>query len=134
MMSALIVFVLDEREFGIDISLVRGIERVVRITRLPRSRGRLDGIINLRGQLLPILDLRARFGLGRVAASKASRIIVAERGGLRVGIVVDAVSEVIRVASEQIEQGAETIEVGRRRIELLDVAEVFGPALAKDRT
>ncbi|MBV8602987.1 MAG: purine-binding chemotaxis protein CheW [Candidatus Eremiobacteraeota bacterium] len=134
MTRALIVFVLDEREFGIEIAHVRGIERPVRITRVPRSRGKLEGIINLRGQLLPIVDLRTRLGLGRVAATKASCIVVVERAGSRVGIVVDAVSEVMRVAPERIQRAGGTIEAGGRTIELLDVAEVFAPALAKDRT
>jgi purine-binding chemotaxis protein CheW len=69
----------------------------------------MEGVINLRGQLIPIIDLRTRFGMQRIASTKSTRIIVTEIGNKRVGIVVDAVSEVLNLPVENVEDAPEMI-------------------------
>jgi purine-binding chemotaxis protein CheW len=93
----LVSFNLADEVFGIDILKVREINRMVDITRVPNSPPYVEGIINLRGRVIPILDLRAKFGLPRKAVDKTTRIIVVEISGSIVGFIVDAVSEVFRI-------------------------------------
>jgi purine-binding chemotaxis protein CheW len=69
----------------------------------------MEGVINLRGQLIPIIDLRTRFGMQRIDATKSTRIVVTEIGNKRVGIVVDSVSEVLNIPIENVEDAPEMI-------------------------
>src|SRR5579872_7625060 len=96
-------FQLGSEEYGVDISQVQEIIRMVEITHVPRAPHFMEGVINLRGQLIPIIDLRTRFGMPRIEATKDTRIIVTEIGSKRVGIVVDSVSEVINIPIENVE-------------------------------
>src|ERR1700761_3679400 len=82
-------FKLATEEYGVDISQVQEIIRMVEITHVPRAPRFMEGVINLRGQLIPIIDLRTRFGMTRIDATKSTRIIVTDIGSKRVGIVVD---------------------------------------------
>ncbi len=99
----LIGFFVGAEEYGLEILRVREIIRVREITRLPRSPGFVKGIINLRGDVIPILSLGERFGLERKEASADTRVIVVEIGGQLIGMVVDAVSQVLRVPADQID-------------------------------
>ncbi len=102
-------FQLGNEEYGVDISQVQEIIRMVEITHVPRAPRFMEGVINLRGQLIPIIDLRTRFGMPRINATKSTRIIVTEIGSKRVGIVVDSVSEVLNIPIENVEEAPEMI-------------------------
>ena len=83
--------------YAVDIHQVREIIRVPQITRVPRTPDFVEGVINLRGNVIPVLDLRKRFGLGEGEDSNDRRIIVVEMGERTIGMIVDAVSEVLRI-------------------------------------
>lgn len=102
-------FRLGTEEYGVDISQVQEIIRMVEITHVPRAPHFMEGVINLRGQLIPIIDLRTRFGMQRTAHTKSTRIVVTEIGSKKVGIVVDSVSEVLNIPIEQVEEAPEMI-------------------------
>jgi len=135
----IVVFALQGSEFGIDIGQVREIDRLVPITRVPRVPAHVEGIINLRGQLVPIVDLRTRLGMPHAAPTKTARIIVAEIGPRSIGMIVDEVREVVRIPFDQISQSEGVLEglanefvgalgrIDERLIILLDVEKVLGP-------
>lgn len=93
----LVSFAIGEEEFGVDILKVQEINRMVNITQVPNSPHYVDGVINLRGKVIPIIDLRTRMGISRKPHDKDTRIIVVELDGKTVGFVVDSVSEVLRI-------------------------------------
>jgi purine-binding chemotaxis protein CheW len=98
-----VVFELGAELYAVDIARVHEIIRLQSITRVPRSPAYVEGVINLRGKVIPVVDLRRRFGLPVAEHTRASRIVVVEIGEQVVGIVVDAVSEVLRVNTALIE-------------------------------
>ncbi len=102
-------FHLGSEEYGVDISQVQEIIRMVEITHVPRAPRFMEGVINLRGQLIPIIDLRTRFSMPRSEHTKSTRIVVTEIGSKKVGIIVDAVSEVINIPIEQVEDAPDMI-------------------------
>ncbi|MGD1066806.1 MAG: chemotaxis protein CheW [Vulcanimicrobiaceae bacterium] len=130
-------FKLGSEEYGVEIAQVQEINRMVAVTHVPRAPQFMEGVINLRGQLIPIIDLRARFGMPRVEHTKNTRIVVTDIGAKRVGMVVDSVSEVLRLATDAIEDAPEMITgvdteyirgVGKiedRLIILLDLAKII---------
>lgn len=101
----LVVFALGKEEFGIDISRVREIVRPQNITAIPQALEYVMGVVNLRGQIVPIVDLNTRFSIAGGAESEESRkrIIVVNMDGQDTGILVDGVSEILRVPEESIE-------------------------------
>ncbi|HEV7179627.1 MAG TPA: chemotaxis protein CheW [Candidatus Baltobacteraceae bacterium] len=102
-------FRLGNEEYGVDIAQVQEIIRMVDITHVPRAPHFMEGVINLRGQLIPIIDLRTRFGMDRADHTKNTRIIVTEIVTKRVGIIVDGVSEVLNIPIENVEEAPEMI-------------------------
>jgi len=98
-----VVFELANEVYGVDISRVQEIIRMTTITRLPRAPEFVEGIINLRGKVIPVVDLKKRFGLAESDQTKASRIVVVDVGDHTIGMVVDAVSEVLRVPTSAVE-------------------------------
>jgi purine-binding chemotaxis protein CheW len=99
----LVVFELANELYGVDIGAVNTIIRMQEVTRIPRTPDYVEGVINLRGSIIPVVDLRTRFGLGAGERTKASRIVVVEALGLMIGMVVDAVAETLRLPSDAIE-------------------------------
>lgn len=99
----LVVFELANEVYGVDISRVQEIIRMTTITRLPRAPEFVEGVINLRGKVIPVVDLKKRFGLEQGERTKSSRIVVVDVGDHVIGMVVDAVSEVLRVPTEAVE-------------------------------
>lgn len=99
----LVTFSIGEEEFGVNILKVQEINRTMEITKVPRSPAFVEGVINLRGKVIPIIDLRRRFGLVPKPEDKDTRIIVIEINNVIVGFVVDAVSEVLRIPSSTVE-------------------------------
>ncbi len=132
-----VTFALSSEEYGVDIAQVQEINRMVTITHVPRAPQFMEGVINLRGQLIPIIDLRARFGMERAERTKNTRIVVTEIGSKRIGMVVDSVSEVLRIPIEQIEDAPDLVagvdteyirgvgKMGDRLIIMLDLARVI---------
>ena len=107
----LVTFNLGE-EYGVPIGQVREVVRVSGITTVPNSPSYMEGVINLRGRVLPVLNLRKRLGLQSRDSSRASRIIVTEAGGRVVGLLADSVSHVIKVPSEAVEAAPEEVLEG----------------------
>jgi purine-binding chemotaxis protein CheW len=101
--SQIVICELKDESYGLDISRVFEIIRLQPITAVPQAPQFVDGVINLRGRIIPIVDLAARFGLPRSVGTKSSRIVVASTGETRVGLVVDGVSEVLMIPDERIE-------------------------------
>jgi purine-binding chemotaxis protein CheW len=99
----LVIFELANEVYGVDISRVQEIIRMTTITRLPRAPEFVEGVINLRGKVIPVVDLKKRFGLAERERTKASRIVVVDVGDHTIGMVVDAVSEVLRVPTSAVE-------------------------------
>jgi purine-binding chemotaxis protein CheW len=99
----LVVFQLGVELYGVEIACVHEIVRMQSITRVPRAPAFVEGVINLRGKVIPVIDLRHRFHLPAAPHTRASRIVVVEIGDQVVGLVVDGVSEVLRVNTTLIE-------------------------------
>ena len=99
----LVTFSIGEEEFGVNILKVQEINRTMEITKVPRAPDFVEGVINLRGKVIPIIDLRSRFGLASKPEDKDTRIIVIEINNVIVGFVVDAVSEVLRIPASTVE-------------------------------
>ena len=93
----LVSFNIGQEEFGLGIQSIQEINRMVEITRVPNSPEFVSGVINLRGKVIPIVNLRKRFGFPPKENDRNTRIIVVELGGMVVGFVVDSVSEVLRI-------------------------------------
>jgi len=99
----LATFVLAREEYGVDVRQVQEIRRVTEITSVPRAPEFVRGVINLRGRILPVLDLRRRLGLGEVVVGRASRIVVVHLKGRLLGLLVDGAQQVLKVPVSQVE-------------------------------
>lgn len=99
----LVVMRLAKEDYGVDITVVREIIRMQKITEVPQAPAYVEGIINLRGSVIPVVDLRKRFDLPVAEVSSDTRIVVVDVRSHTVGLVVDAVMEVISVPTEAIE-------------------------------
>jgi purine-binding chemotaxis protein CheW len=99
----LVVFDLAAEGYGVDISAVREIIRMQDITKVPGAPPFVEGIINLRGSVIPVVDLRKRFALEASERNRDNRILVVDIGGQDIGVVVDAVTEVLRITADSVE-------------------------------
>jgi purine-binding chemotaxis protein CheW len=99
----LATFVLDREEYGVDVRQVQEIRRVGEITAVPRAPEFVRGVINLRGRILPVLDLKRKLGLGEVAIERAARIVVVRMQDRLLGLLVDGASQVLKVPISRIE-------------------------------
>jgi len=106
----LVSFMLEDVEYGIDILKVHEIIRVPDVTRLPNTPFFIKGVINLRGSVIPVVDMRERFGLPAAEATDQTRIIVIEIGEKLVGLCVDNVYQVVRLPLRNIDPPSELIE------------------------
>jgi len=135
--NQLVVFDLAGEHYGVDIATVESIIKMQPITAVPHTLSFIQGVTNLRGAVLPVIDLRKRFGLPAGEDTKDTRIVVVEMNGETVGMVVDAVSEVLSVPAENVEPPpslVSTVEsvfitgiarVGERLVILLDLNQVL---------
>ncbi len=133
----LVSFLIEKEEFGVDILRVQEIIRPMDITRVPNTPSFIEGVINLRGRIVPVVDLRSRFGMAKRERSGTTRIIVVELAEKVVGFMVDAVKEVIRVDGNTIEPPPElavgidtpyikgVVKLDDRLLILLDLEEVL---------
>jgi purine-binding chemotaxis protein CheW len=133
---------LDAEEYGIPIAQVQQINRVERITTVPTADPFIEGITNLRGEIIPVLNTRTRFGLEARPADDRTRLIIVNLGGVKTGLVVDSVREVLRLDTngivpppeaitsridEQFISGVGQMDGGKRMIVLLDVQRMLSP-------
>ncbi len=103
-----VVFRLDDEEYAVDVDAVQEIIRVPEaLIRVPKSFDFVEGLVNLRGTVLPVVDLRTRLGLGRTDRDERQRIVVLIIGGVRTGFIVDSVAEVARVGRNVLEPAPE---------------------------
>ncbi len=101
--NQIVVFELCTEFYGVDIAKVESIIKMQPITQMPHAPIFVEGVTNLRGKVLPVIDLRKRFGLAPQAAGKNSRIIVVSVNRVEVGMIVDGVSEVLTVPEGAVE-------------------------------
>lgn len=133
----LVGFCLGDEEFGVNINEVHEINRTMEITPVPRTPDFIEGVINLRGKVIPVINMRKRFSLPFAEKTNQTRIVIVEMEGKIVGMLVDSVTEVLRIASSTIEpppdilsgidneniQGVAKLE--NRLLILLDLAKVL---------
>lgn len=132
-----VIFRLDNEEYGIDILRVKEIKEMMRITRVPKAAHFVRGVINLRGEVIPVIDLRKRFSLKDGEENNDTRIIIVSVDDITVGLIVDTSSEVIDISSEAIEEAPDGVgnveqgyiygigKVGERIIILLDIVKII---------
>jgi purine-binding chemotaxis protein CheW len=108
----LVGFRVGKETFGVPIRSVHEIVRVPEITAVPDSPAFVEGVINLRGKIVSVVDLRKRFNESHIATSKKNRILVAEVEGKMVGLIVDSASEVLKLSSSQVEDPPNVFEEG----------------------
>jgi len=99
----LVVFELGDESYGVDISRVQDINRMQEITEIPHAPESVVGVINLRGRVIPVIDLRKRFGLPDAVHTKDTRIVVVHLDDNLIGVIVDAVSQVLRIPADIVE-------------------------------
>jgi purine-binding chemotaxis protein CheW len=130
----LVAFRLGGETYGIPISLVHEIIRSSEITQVPRTAEYVRGVINLRGKVVPVLDLRLRLGLPPIEETRTTRIVVVEVENGIIGMIVDAVSEVLRLPISQIEPPSELVAsietdlirgVGKRDQDLVILLDIY---------
>jgi purine-binding chemotaxis protein CheW len=101
--SQLLVFNVDGEEFGVDVLLVQEIIRYIKSTKVPKAPEAVQGVINFRGEVIPVLDIRKRFGLPARDYDEFTVIVVVEYGGRTMGMVVDHVSDIVSLATKDIQ-------------------------------
>lgn len=105
-----IVFQLQDEEYAVPVTKVGSIERMMQITRIPRTDCFIKGVINLKGVVTPIVDLRSRFGAEEVPYGDSTRIIIVYYKDMEIGLIVDAAKDVIDIPKHIIEPAPEVIE------------------------
>lgn len=98
-----VIFKLVDESYAIDIDFVENIEKSIDITRVPFTKKYIKGVINLRGVIIPVIDVRKRFNLEEKAVDKDSRIMIINHDELKVGLLVDMSSEVLQISNVNIE-------------------------------
>jgi purine-binding chemotaxis protein CheW len=133
-------FRLGDGEYGIPISKIQEIDRAAKMTRVPRTAEYMDGITNLRGEVIPVINARKRFHLPQKEADERTRVIIMELGGVKTGLLVDSVREVLNLACKDIApppaslsttidrqyiSGIGKVDGDKRMIVLLDVEKIL---------
>jgi len=135
----LVIFKLTDEEFGVDISEVREIIKMEEITKVPNTANFINGVINLRGKVIVVVDLSLKLNLPAKESDKNTRIIIIEFNDTNLGMIVDSATEVLRVQSDKIEAAPKIItdKIGSHYLEgvavlddrlviLLDLVKIFG--------
>lgn len=132
-----VVFKLEGEEYGIDILRVKEIKEMLRITRVPKAPSFVRGVVNLRGEVIPVIDLRKKFNLLEGADNESTRIIIVTVDEITIGLIIDTSSEVLEIDKELIEEPPMAVssidhsyilgigKVNDRLIILLDVAKII---------
>jgi purine-binding chemotaxis protein CheW len=133
-------FQIGRETYGVPITSLHEIVRVPEITAVPDAPEYLEGVINLRGKIVSVMDLRKRFGIKQAALKKGNRILVVEHSGRLAGLIVDSASEVVKIPSEDVEAPPAAFQEGGlncvtglgkvhgRLIVLLDMNKLLAPA------
>jgi purine-binding chemotaxis protein CheW len=100
----LVTFTLGSEEYAVNILKVQEINRMSEIAKVPNAPPFVEGVINLRGRVIPVVNLRQRFGLSGKGADDKSRIVIMDIQGITIGVMVDAVSEVLRIPANTVEE------------------------------
>ena len=141
----LVTFKIGNEEFGIDIRAVHEINRMIEITKIPNAPFHVEGVVNLRGKIIPVVSLRKKLAFEETERDKSTRIMVVEIDGITLGFIVDSVSEVLRIQEPKIEpppsitgssdaayiQGV--INLPDRILILLDLKALFGEDARAER-
>ena len=134
----LVTFFLAREEYGVDVRLVQEIIRLSVITQVPRAPEFIKGVINLRGRIIPVIDLKQRLGLGGVEPDRQTRVVVIRIRERLLGLLVDGASQVLRVPLSTIEAAPEEVteidanyvrgvaKLERRLIILIDLVKILG--------
>ena len=134
-----IVFQLEEEEYAVSVQQVGSIERIQPITRVPQTEAFVKGVINLRGVITPVIDIRIRFGLEEKEYTESSRIIIVYLDDMEVGLIVDSANDVIDIPENAIDPAPEIIgsidtdyiegvaKMDDRLLILLDLQKVLTP-------
>ncbi|MBW9153913.1 chemotaxis protein CheW [Clostridium estertheticum] len=118
----LVVFNLGLEEYAINISYAQEIIRIPKFTRLPNTPSFVEGIFNLRGKIIPVFDLKKKFGVAQSERSIDSRLLILELDNMMVGIIVDDVSEVIRVDEQSIQKlDSEIVSISKKSIQGISI-------------
>ncbi len=137
MEKQLVIFELGAENFGIEIATVEGIVKLQEITKIPQAPMYMEGITNLRGSVLPVIDLQKRFGMVLQERTNETRIMVANVDGVKIGMIVSAVSEVLTIEDSVIEPPPPMVsninsefivgvaKIDKRLVILLDLAKVL---------
>lgn len=112
----LVTFTLKGEEYAVDILSVQEINRINDITKVPKSPHYVEGVINLRGRVMPAINLRKKFGFEEKAIDETSRVIIIDKEGIASGLIVDSVSEVLRIPSNIVEPPPITSEMNSKYI------------------
>ncbi|MET3513987.1 MAG: chemotaxis protein CheW [Gammaproteobacteria bacterium] len=123
--TGILTFRLDTEHYGIDILKVQEIRSYEPVTRIPQADPAVRGVINLRGAIVPIVDLRLRFGLPQADCDRFTAVIIVNVGAKVIGMVVDGVSEVVTLAAEQVQP--------RPDMAAVDLSCITGLATLQDR-
>lgn len=133
-------FQIGRETYGVPITSLHEIVRVPEITAVPDAPDYLEGVINLRGKIVSVMDLRKRFGIKQVALKKGNRILVVEHSGKLAGLIVDSASEVVKIPAENVEAPPAAFQEGGlncvtglgkvagRLIVLLDMNKLLAPS------
>jgi len=137
MYKKVVVFQLKDKEYAIPVERVKAIEKVLHITRVPNATNYIKGVINLRGVVTPIIDLRARFELAQQEYTESTRIIIVSVDEMEVGLIVEAANDVIDIPIENIEPQPDVVgtdeaefitgvaKINKRLLILIDLEKVL---------
>jgi purine-binding chemotaxis protein CheW len=140
----LVSFFLEGEEYAIDVRLVQEIIRVTEITQVPRAPEFIKGVINLRGRIIPVIDLKLKLGLGEVEIARQTRVVVVRLRERLIGLLVDGASQVLKVPVSSIEAAPEEVveiaanyirgvaKLAERLIILVDLQKILGVELRSD--
>lgn len=134
----LVTFLLTDEEYGVDVRLVQEIIRVTEVTQVPRAPEFIKGVINLRGRIIPVIDLKRKLGLGDVVIERQTRVVVVRLRDRLIGLLVDGASQVLKVPVSTIEAAPEEVveidanyirgvaKLEKRLIILVDLPKILG--------
>ncbi len=142
-MREYVVFKVNNESYGIEIRYVENIERMLPITRVPYTFDYIEGVVNLRGNIIPVIDLRSRFGIKRIGHGDESRIIIVNYRDYMVGMISDSSSEVLQIDRSTIDPAPSikdgindfVLEIGKkddRIIMLIDLQKTLGLELLEN--
>lgn len=102
-MSLFVVTKINKEEYGMDIEKVQSIEKITKITKVPKTPNYIKGVINLRGEIIPVISLRAKLGMDDIIYDDSTRIVVIKNDDILIGFIVDSANEVIELTDNDVE-------------------------------